>query len=66
MQRNISNKVFLGQNVSPFDNAGKSDAIDRTASNYNDAKEKVQKVRELITTGNYDADIANTFLVFSK
>ena len=66
MQRNISNKVFLGQNVSPFDNAGESDAIDRTASNYNDAKEKVQKVRELITTGNYDADIANTFLVFSK
>ena len=66
MQRNISNKVFLGQNVSPFDNAGESDAIDRTASNYNDAKEKVQKVRELITAGNYDADIANTFLVFSK
>ena len=58
MQKNISNKVFLGQNVSPFDNAGESDAIDRTASNYNDAKEKVQNIRELIKTGNYDADIA--------
>ena len=41
MQRNISNKVFLWRNVSPFDNAGEFDAIDRTASNYNDAKEKV-------------------------
>ena len=48
MQRNISNKAFLGQNVSPFDNARESDAIGRTASNYNDAKEKVQKIRELI------------------
>ena len=60
MQRNISNKVFLGQNVSPFDNAGESDAIDRTASNYNEAKEKVQKIREIIKTGNYDADTAKS------
>ena len=43
MQRNISDKVFLGQNVSPFDNVGESDVIDRTASHYNDAKE----IREL-------------------
>ena len=62
MQRNISHKVFLGQKVSPFDNAGESDATDRTASNYNDAKEKVQKIRELIKTGNYDADIAKFIL----
>ena len=60
MQRNISDKVFLGQNVSHFDNAGESDAIDRTASNYNEAKEKVQKIRELIKTGNYDADTAKS------
>ena len=60
MQRNISGKVFLGQNVSPFDNAGESDAIDRTASNYNEAKEKVQKIREIIKTGNYDADTAKS------
>ena len=32
--------------------------IDRTASNYNHAKEKVQKIRELIKTRNYNADIA--------
>ena len=58
MQREISNKVFLGNIVSPFEDAGRSSAIDRTASNYNDAKEKVQKIRELIKTGQYDEDIA--------
>ena len=58
MQREIGNKVFLGQTVSPFDDIGNSSAIDRTASNYTDAKEKVGKIRELISTGKYDADIA--------
>ena len=58
MQRSIKDKVFLGQNVSPFDNTIESEAIDRTASNYNDAKENVQKIRELINIGNYDTDIA--------
>ena len=43
MQREIRHKVFLGQNVSPFENAGLLDAIDRTASNYNKAKDKVKK-----------------------
>ena len=58
MQREISNKAFLGNTVSPYDNAGRSSAIDRTASSYNDAKEKVQKIKELISTGRYDEDIA--------
>ena len=48
MQREMSDRVFLGQTVSPFDDIGNSSAIDRTASNYNDAKEKVRKIRELI------------------
>ena len=39
MQQEISDRVFLGQNVSPFENVGLSDAIDKTASNYNDAKD---------------------------
>ena len=43
MQREISDKVLLGKIVSPFENTGESDAIDRTASNYNGAKEKVKK-----------------------
>ena len=40
-QRKISDKVFLGNTVSPYNGVGRSSAIDRTASNYNDAKEKV-------------------------
>ena len=58
MQREISDKVFLGNNVSPFEDAGRSSAIDRTASDYNDAKEKVQKIRELIKTGRNDEAIS--------
>ena len=58
MQGEISDKIFLEQTVSPFENSGISDAIDRTASKYNDTKDKVKKIRELITTGNYDADIS--------
>ena len=41
MQREISDKVLLGKNVSPFEHTGESDAIDKTESNYHDAKEKV-------------------------
>ena len=43
MQREISDRVFLGQTVSPFYDIGSSSVIDRTASNYTDAKEKVIK-----------------------
>ena len=58
MQREIGGKVFLEQTVSPFDDIENSSPIDRTALNYTDAKEKVRKRRELISTGKYDADIA--------
>ena len=40
MQREISDKAFLRNAVSPYDDANQSSAIDGTASNYNDAKEK--------------------------
>ena len=43
MQREIGDEVCLGSTVSLFDNIGLSSAIDRTASNYNDAKNKVKK-----------------------
>ena len=58
MQREINDKIFLGQAVSPFDVIGNSSALDKTVSNYTDAKEKVRKIRELISTGKYNADIA--------
>ena len=58
MQREISNRVFLGQTTSPLDDVCYSSAIERTASDYTDAGEKVKKIRELIRTGKYDTDIA--------
>ena len=59
MQRKIGTEVVeIGNNVSPFDSIGKSSTIDSSASNYTNAKEKVQKIKQLISTGTYDADIA--------
>ena len=43
MQREIADEVCLGLTVSVFDNIRLSSAIDRTASNYNNAKNKVKK-----------------------
>ena len=58
MQRDISYRNTLGETLNPYDNARRSTAIDRTASNYNDAKEKVQKIRDLTNMGKYNADLA--------
>ena len=51
MQRDISNRNTLGDTLNPINDARHSTAIDRTTSNYNDAKEKVQKIRDLINMG---------------
>ena len=58
MQRFISDKNTLGDTLNPYNDARRSIAIDRTTSNYNDAKEKVQKIRNLINMGKYDTDLA--------
>ena len=58
MQRDISNRNTLVDTLNPFDDARRSTAIHRATSNYNDAKEKVQKIRDLINMGKYDADLA--------
>ena len=41
MQREISDKNALGDTLNPMNDAKRSTAIDRTTSNYVDAKEKV-------------------------
>ena len=56
MQRDISNRNTVGDTLNPIDDIRQSIAIDRTTSNYNDAKEKVQKIRDLVKMGKYDAD----------
>ena len=58
MQREISDKNTLGDTLNPINDARRSTAIDRTTSNYSDAKEKVKKIRDLINMGKYDADLA--------
>ena len=58
MQRDISDRNFLWETLNPHNDARQSTAIDRTASNCNDPKEKLQKIRELINTEKYDADLA--------
>ena len=58
MQREISDKNTLGDTLNPINDARRSTAIDRTTSNYDDVKEKVKKIRDLINMGKYDADLA--------
>ena len=58
MQRDISNRNTLCDTLNPIEDARRSTAIDSTTSKYNDAKEKVQKIRDLINMGKYDTDLA--------
>ena len=51
MQRDISDRNTLGDTLNPINDARRSTAVDRNTSNYNDAKEKVQKIRDLINMG---------------
>ena len=57
MQKEISDRVFLGQTASHYENAGQSSAIDRTSSNYNVVKEKIKIMSKFISTGKYDKDM---------
>ena len=57
MQRKIGTEIELGKTVSAFDSIGVLSAIDRRASKYLDAGDKVRKIRKLIETGTYDTDI---------
>ena len=58
MQRDISNKNILGERLNPINDIRRSTAIDKTNSNYDDAQEKVQKIRDFIKMGKCDADLA--------
>ena len=58
MQRELKNRAYIASTVSPLDDIGDSSAIDRTPSNYEDAKNKVKKIMQLISTGTCDAELA--------
>ena len=59
MQWEISDNVKIGSSVTPFQSVGKSPAIDKTASGFDNANLKVKKIRRLKERGIYDADIAH-------
>ena len=52
MQRKIGTELNLAKTVSPFDSTGTSSVIDRTASNFINASEKVQKIKNSLKQGN--------------
>ena len=58
MQKEIGNKVFLGNTVSLYDDAGRHLPQTEQDNNQNDAKVKVKKIKELVNTGRYDKDVA--------
>ena len=47
MQKSIDTNVHLQQTVSPFESIGKSDAINKIASDFDNASQKVKKLRDL-------------------
>ena len=57
MQRKIESEIELGKRIASFDSIGASSTIDRTALSYTDTGDKVRKIRKLIETGTYDAEI---------
>ena len=60
-QRKIGTEINLGKTVISFDSIGSSSAIDRTASNFLNASKKVQKIKKLFKTGEYNADLIYTW-----
>ena len=44
MQRRIDDDIHLGKTVTPFESIGESRVIYRTASIFDNANEKVQKI----------------------
>ena len=58
MKREINDNIHLVQTVTPFESVGRSVAIDRTASDFNYASQRVKKIKRLIDKGEYDTYIA--------
>ena len=58
MQREIGTQVDLGKNVSALESIGHVPAIDKNDSDFDKANTKVSKLKRLVLTGEYDADLA--------
>ena len=58
MQREIGTQVDIGKNVSAFESVGHIPSIDKTVFDFEKADTKVKKLKRLVDTGEYDANIA--------
>ena len=58
MQREIGTQADLGKSISALDSIGHVPAIDKNASDFDKANTKVSKLKRLVTTGEYDVDLA--------
>ena len=58
MQNDIADDVHTEQSVTPFQSLGKSAAVDKIASGFDNANLRVKKITRLIEHGIYDAEIA--------
>ena len=61
MQRRIGDEVHY---CSLQFNTGQSSSLDRIASNFLNVSEKVQKIKRLLNTGEYDADLMRYILEY--
>ena len=66
MQRNIKDKIFLGQNVSPFDNAGNLMRLIEQLQTIMTLKKKFKKLENLLKQEIMMLILLIRFLVFSK
>ena len=62
IQQRINDSIHLGKAISPFENIGDSKAIDRTASDFLNADQKVEKIKRLVNKGEYNKDVARYIL----
>ena len=51
MQVQVGNEIHIAVTVSPFNSISKSSAIDRSASDYKNSREKIKKITHLISKG---------------
>ena len=58
MQHEVGTNINLEKTVPPFESVGNISSIDKTASDFDTAREKVKKLKRLVDRGEYNAAVA--------